>query len=126
MRHAAKTMFPFGVYLIFIGFMFLLFPEIMLLLAGVQTPPDVMSRIFGMIILFLAFYYIKIALHDENMEVFFQATVYTRGSAIIFLTVFMLFGWANPLAVIFGVVDLAGAIWTWVALKKDKSDMSKK
>jgi hypothetical protein len=33
------------------------------------------------------------------------------------VTAFALPGWASPLLIVFGLVDLAGAAWTWSALR---------
>jgi len=123
MSHTAKSILPFGIYLLIIGGLFLFVPEVMLIFAGVKTPPDVMSRIFGMIIIFMGYYYIVAARQDEGMEKLFKATVYTRSSAIIFLTIFVFLSYANYLAIIFGLVDLAGALWTYFSLKKDNKEI---
>jgi isoprenylcysteine carboxyl methyltransferase (ICMT) family protein YpbQ len=49
---------------------------------------------------------------------FFEATV--RGRSWIFLSSLglVMVGMSKPPLVLFGVVDLLGALWTWRAMKK--------
>jgi len=36
---------------------------------------------------------------------------------ILFFSAFVFFGLARPVLILFGVVDLLAAIWTWLALR---------
>ncbi len=121
LSRAAMSLLIFGVYLIFMGIIFLFVPEIMFTLLAYPTPPDIMSRLFGMIIVLLAYYYIRAALQDEGMANFFLWTVHTRALVIVFFIIFTVLGLVSPLIIMFGVIDLACAIWTWWALRKDKA-----
>ena len=76
----------------------------------VTTDPDIMSRLFGMIIVFLAYYFIRAALDEEGMIKFFTLTVHTRATVIIFKIIFAALQFVSFLIVIFGAIDLAGAI----------------
>ncbi len=118
---AAFSMKCFAFYVVGIGSLFLLFPEVMHSLANIE-PPNVISRVFGLILVFLAYYYFKTARADKGMEPFFWATVHTRALAIFVLLVFMLLGFAGPLVVVFGLGDFAGAMWTFWALRRDAKD----
>ena len=64
-------------------------------------------------------YYIQVA--RKEMTDFFKLTVYTRSSLIIFFAAFVLLGLASPTLILFGVVDLLGAIWTGLALRSEKT-----
>ncbi|MHA1932408.1 MAG: hypothetical protein ACW96X_07690 [Promethearchaeota archaeon] len=118
MSRAALSVFIFGIYVIFLGITFLFFPEMMFAVLAEPNPPDVVSRVLGMIFILLAYYYIRAAL--EEMKKFFMWTVHTRASIIIFLIIFAALSLTSPLIVLFGVIDLAAAIWTFWALRKDK------
>ena len=120
MSRAALSVFVMGIYLIFLGITFLFFPEIMFVMLAYPTPPDIVSRILGMIFVLLAYYYIRAALDEEGMTKFFMWTVHTRAVVIIFLIVFAIVFTVSPLIIIIGVIDLAAAIWTFWALRKDK------
>ncbi len=119
MSRAAMSIFIFGIYIIILGIIFLFVPEIMFLMLAYPTPPDLISRIIGMVFLFLAYLYIRAAL--EGMTKFFMWTVHTRALVIIFFSIFAALQLVNPLIIMFGVVDIAGALWTFWALRKDKA-----
>jgi len=68
-----------------------------------------------MLVVFLGFYYTQAA--RKEMTDFFQWTVYVRPTVIVFFTAFVLLGFANPPLILFGAVDLLGAIWTALALR---------
>jgi hypothetical protein len=76
---------------------------------------EVWIHVVGVLVLFLAFYYIQVA--RQEMTYFFKLTVYTRSSLIIFFAAFVLLGLARPPLLLFGVVDLLGALWTAMALR---------
>ena len=48
---------------------------------------------------------------------FYKWTTHTRSGAILFLAFFTAMGWAHPLVIAFGIIDLAGAVWTHLALR---------
>ena len=121
MSRAAMSIFIFGIYIIILGIIFLFVPEIMFLMLAYPTPPDLISRIIGMVFLFLAYLYIRAALDEEGMTKFFMWTVHTRALVIIFFSIFAALQLVNPLIIMFGVVDIAGALWTFWALRKDKA-----
>ena len=68
-----------------------------------------------MLVLLLGFYYLQAA--RTELTGFFRWTVYARSTVIIFFTVFVLLGYASPALILFGAVDLAGAIWTALSLR---------
>jgi len=57
----------------------------------------------------------------KEMTDFFRWTVYTRSTVIVFFAAFVLLGFARPPLIMFGVVDLLGAIWTSLALRSPKT-----
>jgi hypothetical protein len=118
MGHAAFSLYCFAFYLIIIGMLFLIFPEILHNIAEIGDV-NIMSRVFGQIILYLAYYYFRVSKKDVGMETFFLGTVHTRATAIIILMVFYALGWAEILIALFGLGDFAGAMWTYWGLKKD-------
>ncbi|MFW9865270.1 MAG: hypothetical protein ACFFEN_04155 [Candidatus Thorarchaeota archaeon] len=119
MSRAALSLFVFGIYMILIGIFFLCFPELIFGILALPTEPDIASRILGMVIIIIAYYYIRSSLNEEGMSKFYRWTTHTRASVIIFLIFFAIFKLANPLIVVFGIIDLAGAIWTYRALHND-------
>jgi hypothetical protein len=47
----------------------------------------------------------------------FRASVLCRCSVPVFFLIFVLSGWVGWQLLIFGAIDLAGALWTWSALR---------
>lgn len=121
MSRTALSVFIMGLYLLFLGFTMLFVPEMMFLILAYPSAPDIMSHVLGMIFIFLAYYYIRSSLDEEGMDKFFIWTVHARASVIVFLIIFVVLQLVSPLMIIFGVIDLAAAMWTFWALRKDKS-----
>jgi uncharacterized membrane protein YesL len=51
---------------------------------------------------------------------FFRWTVQARAVVIVFFVAFVFLGWVKPVLIIFGAIDLAGAIWTFMALRSSR------
>ncbi len=118
MSRAALSMKVFAGYIFIDGVAFLFFPEILHTLAGIGEP-NLVSRIFGMVLIFMSAYYFGMGLKDGGMEFFYKMTVVTRSLAIFFLIGFWLMGWGSWFIILFGLGDLMGAAWTWISLQKD-------
>ena len=115
MSKAAKSVFVFGIYLIFIGIGFLLIPNTVLGLMGFPTTTEPWIQVVAVVLLVLAYYYIQSARNE--LTLFFRFTVHARLSVIVFFIAFVLLGLAPPILIMFGVVDLLAAIWTALALR---------
>ena len=124
MNYASKSMLASGIYAGIIGVFCLFFPEIVLISIGVTTPPDVISRIVGMLFLIFSYIYIRTSL-KEGLEFFYLITVQERFTVPIFLTIFYILGWANWVLVVFGFIDLGFGLITFLALKIDKKKINK-
>lgn len=119
MSKSAKSVFVFGIYLFVLGIVLLVIPNVLLSLFGFQETSEVWIRVVGMLIFILAFYYTTAA-RKEVMD-FFRITVYGRGSVIVFFIIFVVLKLAEPMLILFGVIDLLGAIWTQLTLRSSKS-----
>lgn len=119
MSQAAKSLFIFGIYLCGLGLILLFVPNLLLQLFGVPQTNEVWVRINGMFLLCLSFYYVLAAWHE--LRSFIRWTVPTRVAVIIYFGAFVLLTSAPKVLLLFGLIDLLAAAWTWVALKKDAS-----
>lgn len=119
MSHSARSVFVFGVYLAALGLTLLVVPNVLLGLFAVPATTEVWIRVVGMLLLFLAYYYILAA--RKGLADFFQWSVYARATVILFFTAFVLLDYATPSLILFGAVDLLGAIWTAFALRAPKA-----
>lgn len=115
MNSAAKSVFAFGLYLIAVGLGLLTAPNTVLGPLGFPPADETWLRVVGVLALVLAYYYLLAA--RAGLTVFFRWTVAARSAVFVAFLALALGGLApRPLALL-GAVDLAGALWTWVALR---------
>ena len=115
MSKAAKSVLVFGIYLVVIGLGFLVVPNTLLALFGFPATNEPWIRVVGMLLLLLAYYYVQAARNE--MRPLFRWTVHTRSLVVVFFGVFVALGLAQPMLIMFGVVDLLAAVWTHRALR---------
>jgi len=116
MTPAARSVSVFGSYLLLLGLALLLIPNPLLALFRLPPTEEVWIRVVGMVVTFLGVYYRAAA--AAELRPFFLATVLLRTSVPIFFLIFILAGWTEWPMLGFGLVDAAGALWTWTALKR--------
>ena len=119
MSKSAFSMFVFGLYVAVIGIIMIVAPNFLLNAISRTSTNEVWIRVVGMLLFYLGFYYTQAA--RKEMTDFFRWTVYTRSTVIVFFAAFVLLGFARPPLVVFGVVDLLGAIWTGLALRSERT-----
>lgn len=115
MSNPAKSMFAFGIYLTCLGFVLVALPRIAFVVFGLPGAEGVWIRVVGMLLLFFAFFCIQSA--RKEVTEFFRWSVYTRSLVIVFFTAFVLLGLVSPILILFGLIDLSGAIWTGLTLR---------
>jgi len=120
MSKAAKSIQVFGIYLIIAGIGFLFMPNKILSIMNVAAATEVYIYIMAMLMFLLGFYYIAAA--RDEAKTLFRWSIFTRTSVLFFFIAFVLMKLTEPVLIGFGIVDLAGAIWTAIALKNDKQD----
>ena len=118
MSRPAISLLVFGIFLFVEGLAVLLVPELLLQVLGVPPTNEVWIRINGMFMICLSFYYIQSARHD--LTSFIRWTVWGRLAVIIYFAAFVLLISAPKAILLFGLIDLLAATWTWVELRKDK------
>jgi hypothetical protein len=118
MTPAAKSIHYFSFYLILMSLTLLIAPNMLLTTFGMPETNEVWIRVVGLLAGLLAVYYMISAKY--NYMHFFKATVFTRIGVIVFFTLFVLLKYAHPMLIAIGLIDLAGAIWTYTALKKSQ------
>jgi hypothetical protein len=115
MSAPAKSLFVFALYLVGMGLLLLIIPNTLGPIFGFPETNEVWIRVVGMLLLFLAFYYLQVV--RKEWTDFFRWTVYTRSSVIVFFIAFVLLGLAPKVLILFGLIDLLFAIWTALALR---------
>ena len=116
MTAASKSLYVFALYLLVLGVLLIVMPNTLLAMFQIPETNEVWIRIAGMLTFSIGIYYFYMA--PQNNTVFMALTAYVRASIIIWLTVFVLMDWVSARIILFGVVDLLGALWTFMALRK--------
>jgi uncharacterized membrane protein len=119
MSAPAKSLFVFALYLVGLGLVLLVTPNTLGRFFGFPETHEVWIRVVGMLLLFVAFYFIQVV--RKEWTDFFRWTVYTRSLVIVFFIAFVLLDLAPPVLVLFGVIDLLSALWTALALRSART-----
>jgi hypothetical protein len=117
MRRAAITVYVFGIYLAGLGATLAVTPNTLLRAFGIEPTDEVWIRVLGTVLLYVGIYYVQAARH--RLVPIFRASVLVRLSLIFFLLAFVLFADAEPVILLFGLVDAVGALWTASGLRRD-------
>jgi hypothetical protein len=116
MTPAAKSVYFFGIYLYIVGLTLIFIPNVLLSNLGIPETKEVWIRVTGALAFIIGYYYHRSG--ANNVQAFFKLTVPARVLVFIAFTVFVLMQYISPVLAFFGMVDLAGALWTWQSLKK--------
>ena len=118
MSKAARSLFVFGIYLILLGIFLIVLPDVLLSLFQVSTTQEVWIRVAGMLVMFIGIYDLVAA--RGEFAPFIQWSVYVRTSAILFFIAFVVLGLVEWPLILFGVIDLLGAAWTQLEIRRQK------
>ena len=116
MRKAAASVYYFGIYVLVLGLGLIAVPNLVLAPFGFPPTSEVWVHVVGVLAAAIGGYYVMAA--RAGLDAFFRATVVTRIFVFVSFTAFALLGLAKPALALFGAVDLAGAAWTAMALRK--------
>ena len=116
MTGAAKSIYYFGIYLFVVGLTLVCIPNIFLATLQMPETNEVWIRVVGVLAWVIGFYYNRAG--ATNLQPFFGLTVPTRVTVFLFFVFFAIMKWVSPVIIGIGVIDLAGALWTWMAMKK--------
>ena len=116
MTPASKSIYYFGFYLLILGISLTVVPNVLLSLFQIAETSEIWIRILGTVVFGLGLYYVFMA--PSNNTLFLTLSVYVRAFIMLMFVVFVALGWAPAQLILFGLVDLAGAAWTYVALRK--------
>ena len=117
MSRAALSAQVFAVYVMAAGAMFVAAPNALLSLFGVPPTTEPWVHVVGVLAFMIGIYAWVGGRHDHRP--FLVASVVTRVLVFAAFTSLVLLDVAPPVLALFGVVDLAGALWTWLALRAD-------
>ncbi len=116
MTPTARTSFVFGIYVVAVGVVILLVPNLLLSIFRLPTTSEVWIRVVGAIAVPLGFYYIEAARAEATS--YFRVSVWGRVFFALSLAAFVVLGLSRWPLVLFGLIDLAGAGWTAFELRR--------
>ena len=116
MTAPSKSIYVFGFYLLLTGLTLITAPNFLLSLFQIAPTTEIWIRVLGAVVVDVGFLYVYMAPADHTL--FFSLTIFARFSILAWFTVFILLEWAPPQLILFGLIDAAGAIWTYLAMKK--------
>ena len=117
MSKAAFTIRAFGFYLLALGVILIIAPNVLLSLSFMPNTTEVWIRVVGVLVFNIGIYYLYAAKCEATA--FFRASIYSRTFVLVAFAAFWLLGLAKPMLVLFGAVDFAGGLWTRSALKTE-------
>jgi hypothetical protein len=114
---AARSVFLFGIYVVGLGLVLIVAPNTLLGLFGVAKTHEVWIRVLGVLIFNIGVYYILAGRSDFRPII--VASVPIRFGTMTFLAIFVLLSQADAAVILFGLVDVASAIWTLTAIRAE-------
>jgi hypothetical protein len=113
---AARSIQVFGWYFLGFGLGMAAIPNTLLPIFGFETTNEPWIRILGLVVIAIGYYYLQSARHEQRA--FFQATVFGRTGTFLGLIALVVFGFAKPMVIALGAVEMIGTVWTWKTLQK--------
>ena len=122
MTKSGKSLFYFGIYVVFTGLLFIVIPETFISLNHLPTMPTGWSRVIGLLAVVIGTYDILCGKGDIRLLI--KASVYVRFSFAIGVTLLVVLGQMPITLIALGAVDALGALWTKMALKSEASKIN--
>ena len=115
MSPAAKSLFAFGLYAASAGASLFLVPGLVLGVLGFPPTTDGWIRVVGALALFVGTYHIVAARNE--LRPYITASVWVRIAFAATLALLVVTSLMPLPLLLFAAIDLAGAVWTGVALR---------
>jgi hypothetical protein len=116
MTRSARSIFVFGVYLVVTGVVLFALPNVLLAVLGLPRTDEPWIRVAGIPVGVLGAFHIAAA--RAELVPFFRYTVWGRPIVLVGIGALVLVRLAPPILLLFGLVDVAGAMWTRVTLRE--------
>lgn len=117
MSPAARSLQVFGIYLLGLAAALIFAPNLLLGLFGVPPTQEIWIRVLGLLVGILGAYDLVAA--TRSLTPLYLPTVVARAIVFVAFLAFVLLRMAPWQLVLFGIVDLLGALWTWKAMRAE-------
>lgn len=114
MRNAKLSMLTFGLYYLVAGAGYLVLPGFVASQLDVGADSEIWVRFAGLLLLLLGYLYLQAGRHQ--LIPFLRWSVHIRILSFLAFIVLWLLGIAEVIVLIFAVVEIGGALWTWFSL----------
>ena len=104
-------------YILALGLGLALVPNMVLSLLRMPLTSEIWIRVLGVVMINIGVFF-WVAARTEAIALF-RASVYIRPLAMLWFGAFVLLGLVSPVLLVFGVIETAGALWTWLTLKSE-------
>jgi hypothetical protein len=115
MNGATVSVLTYGIYLAALGLVYMIIPNVPLQLLGFEPTTEPWIRVMASLVVITGYYYIQAA--RSRLTTFYRWTLHCRAFFPVFTIVLVVAGLAQPMLLLFGAIDLAGAVWTALALR---------
>ena len=120
MSKSAFSVQAFGTYIIALGLGLIFVPNVLLGLFRLPSATEIWIRVLGVVAINIGVLYV-VAARSRDVAVF-RAAIFSRLAVFVWFAGFVLLGMAPPMLLLFGAVEVAGALWTWSALRTDQRE----
>lgn len=117
MRPSERTVFWFGLYLALLGAVLMAAPGALFAAFNLPAPPEPWMRLLGAAVAALGWFYTHAA--RQHLSWFVEGSVSARCAVMALITILILTPWVPTALLLFGLVDLAGALWTRASLRRE-------
>lgn len=117
MTKSAKSLYYFGFYVLLIGIIICIVPDMFISLLKLPEIPSAWARVIGLLTIIIGSY--DILSGRNNVKPLIKASIYLRILFFIGILVLFISGQMTKEILPLGVIDLLGAVWTALALKSE-------
>jgi uncharacterized membrane protein HdeD (DUF308 family) len=113
MKNVSTSVLIFGIYHVVAGLSFLFVPNVVLGVLTIPAANEAWVHVVGLIVLVVGLY--DIQAYRDNNHAYFKMTIWGRVVFAVGITIIALVTPNHMPLVLFSVINLAGAAWTWYA-----------
>ncbi|MGD2178962.1 MAG: hypothetical protein PVG71_14205 [Anaerolineae bacterium] len=115
MSTPTTSVLVYGLYLVALGIVYMVVPNVPLRLFGFEPTTEPWIRVMAAMVVIVGYYYVQAA--RNRIRTFYRWTLHCRTFFPVFTVALVVAGLVRPMLLLFGAIDLAGALWTGLTLQ---------